>query len=111
MTTGATSTALRLSIVEAGQFVWLDHGQMRTSTTHIANVAHAIELALIHGRGGQAYFVTDDSTTTYREFLTALLQTQGLAPPERSLPGRERVSHRARDRDITAGAFPILILR
>jgi nucleoside-diphosphate-sugar epimerase len=74
-------------MVKSGQFVWLDHGRARTSTTHVANVAHAVELALMHGRGGQAYFVTDDSTTTYREFLTALLQTQGLTPPDRSLPG------------------------
>src|SRR5262249_24374257 len=54
---------------------------------HIANVAHAVSLALVHGRGGQAYFVTDDSTTTYRELITALVQTQGLTPPNRSLPG------------------------
>jgi nucleoside-diphosphate-sugar epimerase len=74
-------------MVEAGRFVWINGGQARTSTTHIANVAHAVSLALVHGRGGQAYFVTDDTTTTYREFITALLQTQGLTPPNRSLPG------------------------
>lgn len=74
-------------MVEAGRFAWIDEGQARTSTTHIANVVQAVSLALEHGRGGQAYFVTDDSTTTIREFVTALLQTQGLTPPNRSLPG------------------------
>jgi len=74
-------------MVKAGMFMWIDQGRVRTSTTHIANFVHAVTQALSHGRGGQAYFITDDSTTTVREFLTALLKTQGLTPSNTSIPG------------------------
>ena len=74
-------------MVKAGMFMWIDQGRVRTSTTHIANFVHAVTLALSHGSGGQAYFITDDSTTTVREFLTALLKTQGLTPSNASIPG------------------------
>ncbi len=65
-------------MVRAGRFVWIDHGRARMSTTHVANVVHAATLALDRGRGGQAYFIADESTTTYREFLSALLATRSL---------------------------------
>ena len=73
-------------MVNAGMYMWIDQGRVRTSTTHIANFVHAVTLALTHGRGGEAYFITDDSTTTVREFLTALLKTQGLTMPNISIP-------------------------
>lgn len=72
-------------MVRAKQFRWIDGGRARTSTTHIANLVHGVALALIHGQGGNAYFVTDPGTTTLREFLTALLATQGVIPPDASL--------------------------
>ena len=74
-------------MVKAGMYMWIDQGRVRTSTTHIANFVHAVTLALTHGRGGQAYFITDDSTTTVREFLVALLKTQGMTMPNTSIPG------------------------
>ncbi|WP_441287988.1 hypothetical protein ACSRUE_38960 [Sorangium sp. KYC3313] len=43
-------------------------------------------LALERGQGGRAYFVADDGTRTFREFLTALARTQGVALPGRSVP-------------------------
>jgi len=74
-------------MVKAGMYMWIDQGRVRTSTTHIDNFVHAVTLALSQGRGGQAYFITDDSTTTVREFLTALLKTQGIMMPKASIPG------------------------
>ena len=44
--------------------VWLSGGGQRTSSTHVANLAHAVELALTRGRGGEAYFVCDDGERT-----------------------------------------------
>jgi len=73
-----------VKMVRGGQFRWLDGGRARTSTTHIANLVHGVSLALTDGRGGNAYFVVDDGTTTLREFLTALLATQGVTPPDAS---------------------------
>jgi nucleoside-diphosphate-sugar epimerase len=75
------------TMVRDGRFAWMDGGHARTSTTHVANLVHALELALTRGRGGEAYYVTDGEDTTLRQFLTALLRTQALTPPDRSIPG------------------------
>ncbi len=76
-----------LAMIERGAFMWMDQGRHRTSTVHIANLVAATELALTKGRGGNAYFVTDDETTSFREFLTALVGTRGVTPPNKSIPG------------------------
>ncbi len=76
-----------LRMVEGGGFAWVDGGRARTSTTHIANLVHAIALALERGEGGTALFVTDGETTTLRDFLSRLAGTRGVALPDRSVPG------------------------
>jgi nucleoside-diphosphate-sugar epimerase len=43
-------------MVESGAFVWLDGGRARTSTTHIENLVHAVELALEKGPRTSAAF-------------------------------------------------------
>ncbi|HET9909779.1 MAG TPA: NAD-dependent epimerase/dehydratase family protein [Anaerolineales bacterium] len=73
-------------MVNKGMYMWIDQGRVRTSTTHIDNFVHAVTLALTRGRGGEAYFITDDSTSTVREFLTALLKTQAITMPNTSIP-------------------------
>jgi nucleoside-diphosphate-sugar epimerase len=75
-------------MVRAKQFRWIDGGRAQTSTTHIANLVHGVTLALTQGQGGNAYFVTDPGVTTLRKFLTALLATQGVAPPDASLSAK-----------------------
>jgi nucleoside-diphosphate-sugar epimerase len=82
----ATPPALD-SRVRTGRFMWLDGGCARTSTTHIANLIHAVNLALERGRCGAAYFIADDGDTSLREFLTSLLATRGLSPPQKSMSG------------------------
>ncbi|MFO0681694.1 MAG: NAD-dependent epimerase/dehydratase family protein [Sandaracinus sp.] len=67
-----------VKMAKAGSFAWLDRGERRTSTTYVANLVDALVLALTKGRGGEAYFVADEGTTTIREFLTALAATQGV---------------------------------
>jgi nucleoside-diphosphate-sugar epimerase len=73
--------------VRSGRFVWIDGGRAQTSTTHIANLVRGVELALERGTGGNAYFVIDEGIMQMREFLTALLATRKLAPPDKSIPG------------------------
>ena len=75
------------AMVRSGRFVWIDGGRARTSTTHIANLVHGVELALERGTGGNAYFVIDDGVTQMREFLTALLATRRVVPPGKTIPG------------------------
>lgn len=75
------------TMVRAGKFMWVDQGRARSSTTHVANLVHGVSLALERGCGGNAYFVTDEGTTTMREFLTELLATRQLSPPDKSISG------------------------
>ena len=75
------------AMVRSGRFMWIDGGRALSSTTHIANLVHAVELALERGTGGNAYFVTDEGVTPMREFLTALLATRRLTPPAKTIPG------------------------
>lgn len=73
-------------MVDAGSFAWIDGGRALSSTTHVANLVHALVLALDAGVGGHAYFVADDGARTLREVLTAFAATRGLELPNRSIP-------------------------
>jgi nucleoside-diphosphate-sugar epimerase len=72
--------------VEKGQFAWVGGGRNVTDTTHVDNVVEGLLLAAEKGRPGEAYFVTDGEPVVFREFVTAMLATQGVEPPDRSLP-------------------------
>lgn len=74
-------------MAKTGQWQWVDHGRARTSTTHIANLVHAIELALTTGRPGEAYFVLDDGVRTMREMMSGMARSRGLELPDKSVPG------------------------
>src|SRR5262245_10756867 len=76
-----------VAMVESGRFSWIDGGRARTSTTHISNLVHGVRLSLTQGPGGNAYFIADYGSTRFRDFITALLATQGVAPPNKSVPG------------------------
>lgn len=75
-----------LRMAKAGSFAWIDGGRQVTSTTHVANLVHALGLALAKGRGGEAYFVADDGERTIRDFLSALAGTQGVGLGDRRVP-------------------------
>lgn len=75
------------AMVTSGRFRWIDRGRQETSTTHVRNLARAVELAAERGRGGRAYFVADAERQTMRTFLTRLLATRGIVPADRSVPG------------------------
>jgi nucleoside-diphosphate-sugar epimerase len=82
----ATVLPAIVAMARAGRYMWIDGGRARTSTCHVHNLVHAIELALTRGEGGQAYFIADDGETTLREFLSALAATRGVTLPAKSLP-------------------------
>jgi nucleoside-diphosphate-sugar epimerase len=86
---GAGDTTLLpgiLSMVEAGRFAWIGGGTQLTDTTHVDNVVEGLLLAQAKGRPGEAYFVTDGDRVVFREFVSALIETQGVEPPTRSMP-------------------------
>ncbi|PHS27421.1 MAG: 3-beta hydroxysteroid dehydrogenase [Robiginitomaculum sp.] len=76
-----------LEMIERGRFLWVDGGKAHTSTTHIDNLVHGIDLVIAKGIGGKAYFVTDEGTRPLREFFTALTATAGITPPDKEMPG------------------------
>ena len=75
-----------VGMARAGKWAWIDGGRARTSTVHIANLVHAIVLALTAGRGGEAYFILDDGARTLREVITGMAASAGLTLPERNIP-------------------------
>jgi len=87
---GAGDTTLLPQLVgaaESGRLAWIDGGQHRTSITHVDNVVEGLLAAAARGRGGESYFVTDGDDVAFREFISELIRTQGVEPPERVVPG------------------------
>ena len=86
---GALGTGTFASFVETarkGRFLWFDQGRYPYATCHMDNVIEGMLLAAEKGRGGQAYFLTDGPSVIFRDFATALLQTQHVNPGTRSIP-------------------------
>jgi nucleoside-diphosphate-sugar epimerase len=75
-----------VAAVEAGKWAWIGGGRNLTDTTHVDNVVEGLLRAAERGRPGDAYFVTDGEPVVFREFVTAMLETQGVEPPDRGLP-------------------------
>lgn len=75
-----------IEMVRSGRWAWIGGGHHRTSTTHVDNTVEGLILGAERGRPGNAYFVTDGEPVVFREFVTALMQTQGVDPPSRSIP-------------------------
>jgi nucleoside-diphosphate-sugar epimerase len=75
-----------IETIEAGKWAWVGGGRNVTDTAHVDNVVEGLVLAAEKGRPGESYFVTDGEPVVFREFVTAMLETQGVTPPDRSLP-------------------------
>jgi nucleoside-diphosphate-sugar epimerase len=86
---GPGDTTLLPGIVEtvkAGRFAWIGGGEQLTSTAYIDNVVEGLVLGAERGRSGEAYFITDGEPVQFRNFLTRMLETQGVDAPSRTLP-------------------------
>ena len=66
--------------------MWIDNGKSLFEMVHVKNVAEAVYLAIQHGKNKGIYFVTDDNPQPVRTFLTRLIETQGIQPPQKSIP-------------------------
>jgi nucleoside-diphosphate-sugar epimerase len=73
-------------MVRAGRFAWVGGGRQRTSTTHVDNAVEGLMLAAQRGAPGGIYFVTDGRPVVFRDFVTRLIETQGVTPTGRSIP-------------------------
>lgn len=86
---GAGDTSVLPQIVKAvrdGRFMWIGGGRHLTSTCHVANVCEGLLLAADKGRPGEIYFLTDGEPVELRSFLGAMLATQGVTVPDKTLP-------------------------
>ena len=86
---GAGDTTLLPILVDmarSGRLRWIGGGRQLTSTTHVDNTVEGLVLAAERGVPGNAYFVTDGSPVVFREFVGALLATQGVQAPEGEIP-------------------------
>jgi nucleoside-diphosphate-sugar epimerase len=73
--------------IKTGQFAFIGHGDYAFSTCHVDNVVEAVQCALTRGEGGRAFFITDQETQTFREFIYLIARVQGLSVNGlRSLP-------------------------
>jgi nucleoside-diphosphate-sugar epimerase len=75
-----------VELVRNGRFAWIGGGRHRTATTHVANTVEGLVRGAEKGRPGNVYFVTDGEPVVFREFVGALLESQGASPPTRSIP-------------------------
>lgn len=75
------------AMARSGQWMWVNHGRAMTSTTHVTNLVHAIELALTQGRAGETYFILDDGVRSMHDMISDIAAARGLALPARSVPG------------------------
>lgn len=71
---------------KAGQFSWIDGGKAMTSSTHIDNLVHGIELAMTKGNAGAVYFILDGPAMPLRTFMEAYTATQGINLGDKSMP-------------------------
>lgn len=86
---GKGDTSLLPQIVAAvrrKQWMWFNGGHYPHTTTHVRNAVEGLLLAADKGSGGEIYFVSDGPERDFRDFLTALLKTQGVDPGKKSVP-------------------------
>jgi nucleoside-diphosphate-sugar epimerase len=73
-------------MVRSGRFAWIGGGNHLTSITHVENTVEGLILGATRGNPGEVYFVTDGDPVSFREFISQLLETQGVPAPTRSIP-------------------------
>jgi nucleoside-diphosphate-sugar epimerase len=74
-------------VIKSGRFAFIDRGDYSFVTCHVNNVIEAVECALERGAGGRAYFVNDQETQTFREFVGMIASLQNLSIDKlRSMP-------------------------
>jgi nucleoside-diphosphate-sugar epimerase len=75
-----------MEMVRSGRFRWVGGGTHLTATTHVDNTVEGLWLAATKAPPGGVYFVTDGGAVVFREFLSQLFETQGVTPPDKSVP-------------------------
>jgi nucleoside-diphosphate-sugar epimerase len=72
--------------IRRGRFAWFDGGRYPYATCHVANLAHAVVLALRSQVSGEAVFVSDGDPMDLRSFLGRRMAAAGLPMTHVSVP-------------------------
>ena len=75
-----------VELVHSGRFRWVGGGRHLTATTHVDNTVEGLWLGATAAAPGSVYFVTDGDPVVFREFVSRLLETQGVTAPTGSVP-------------------------
>jgi nucleoside-diphosphate-sugar epimerase len=75
-----------VELVRSGKFRWVGGGRHLTATTHLDNTVEGLWLGATKAPAGGVYFVTDGEPVVFREFVSRMLETQGVTPPTSSVP-------------------------
>ncbi|MEA2402975.1 MAG: hypothetical protein QOK00_3378 [Thermoleophilaceae bacterium] len=75
-----------VELVRSGRFRWVGGGGQLSATTHVDNAIEGLWLGATRAPAGGVYFVTDGEPVVFREFVSRLLETQGVTPPTGSVP-------------------------
>jgi nucleoside-diphosphate-sugar epimerase len=75
-----------VELVRSGRFRWVGGGRHLTATTHVDNTVEGLWLGATRAEAGGVYFVTDGEPVIFREFVSRMLETQGVTPPTGSVP-------------------------
>lgn len=80
-----TVLPILVNMIKEKKYTWINNGSNKTSTTHIYNLVEGIKCALDNWKPNEIYFITDDEISTYKEFLTQYISTQGVTPPNKNI--------------------------
>jgi len=83
---GVTALETIVDKIKSKDFMWINNGKSWFEMVHVDNVAEAVYLSIDKGKDKEVYFVTDDNPQPVKTFLTKLIKTQGVNPPDKSIP-------------------------
>jgi nucleoside-diphosphate-sugar epimerase len=75
-----------VALVRTGRFRWIGGGRQLSDTTHVENTVEGLWLGAKRAPPGGVFFVTDGEPVVFRDFLTRMLETQGVSAPDKSVP-------------------------
>jgi nucleoside-diphosphate-sugar epimerase len=82
----ATLLPTLVELVRSGRFRWVGGGRQLSATTHVDNAVEGLWLGATKAPAGGVYFVTDGEPVVFREFVSRLLDTQGVTAPTGTVP-------------------------
>jgi nucleoside-diphosphate-sugar epimerase len=81
-----TLLPLLVDLVDSGRFRWIGGGTHLTAITHVDNTVEGLWLGATQAPAGGVYFVTDGDPVVFKDFVEAMIATQGVRAPDKTIP-------------------------